>query len=409
MRIRWIVPMLVLPLSACAGVDKDSGIRALAGQDLLLGSSEGVVSLDAGTGAVRFQGLGVPALGSWSSLYSTTVANGSTMLEAHDSLSGELVTRLKVPGEMSVRVASPNGGLVALMPPLEPGASPWIPEPRARTTIVVADPSGELEPRTYELRGNFEPEAFSSDGEGLYMISYVPATAPEAYRVARLNLPGGKVVDVSTGIKGVVETMSGTRLEQVAEPNGSMLHTLYTTAPASYVEHAHAQAGTTVSFVHMLSLDSNWAHCLALPKPMWGGDSADQAMALSADGKLLYVVDSAQGLVTEVDTSGPKILRTNAVDLGAAGQAPTQAAVSPDGTLFVSMGTRIVGIDTATLQRSGEWNMDDEVLGLGPGGRRIIVAMPGRVEVLDRSASGALGSIDAPMLSDVAYVGLTAD
>jgi hypothetical protein len=310
---------------------------------------------------------------------------------------------------MNVRVASPNGGLVALMPPLEPGASPWIPEPRARTTIVVADPSGELEPRTYQLRGNFEPEAFSTDGRGLYLISYVPATAPEAYRVARLNLPGGKVVDVSTGIKGVVETMSGTRLEQVAEPNGSMLHTLYTTAPASYVEHAHAQAGTTVSFVHMLSLDSNWAHCLALPKPMWGGDSADQAMALSADGKMLYVMDSTQGLVTEVDTSGPKIIRTNEVDLGAVGQAPTQAAVSPDGTLFVSMGTRIVGIDTATLQRTGEWNMDDVVLGLGSDGRRIIVAMPGRVEVLDRSANGVVGAIDAPSLSDVAYVGLTED
>jgi hypothetical protein len=387
----------------------DRGIRALAGQDLLLGSSAGVVSLDAATGAVRFQGLGVPALGSWSSVYSTSVASGSTMLEAHDSLSGELVSRLKVPGEMSVRVASPNDGLVALMPPLEPGASPWIPEPRARTAIVVADPSGDLEPRTYELRGNFEPEAFSSDGRGLYLISYVPPTAPEAYRVARLNLPGGKVVDVSTGIKGVVETMSGTRLEQVAEPGGSMLHTLYTTAPASYVEHAHAQAGTTVSFVHMLSLDGNWAHCLALPKQMWGGESADQAMALSADGKLLYVMDSAQGLVSEVDTSVPEILRTTEVDLGAGGGAPTQAAVSPDGILFVSMGARIFGIDTATLQRTGEWTMDDVVLGLGSDGRRIIVAMPGQVEVLDRSAESSLGTIPSPSLKEIAFVGLNED
>ncbi|MGH2711042.1 MAG: YncE family protein [Actinomycetota bacterium] len=409
MRTRWLLPILLSALPACGGLSNDAGIRALAGQDLLLGSSDGVLSLDAGTGAVTFQGQGVPALGSWSSLYTTVVSRSSTMLEAHDSLSGELVSRLEVPGEMSVRVASPNGGLVALMPPLGRDASPWIPEPRATTSLVIADPSGELEPRTYELRGNFEPEAFSSDGSGLYMVSYVPATAPEAYRVARLDLDSGKVREVSTGIKGVVETMSGTRLEQVAEPDGSMLHTLYTTSPASYVEHAHQQAGTTVSFVHMLSLDRHWAHCLALPKPMWGGDPADQTMALSPDGELLYVVDSAQGLITEVDTNSPETLRTNEAYLGFGGQAPTQATVSPDGTLFVSTGTRIVGIDTATLQRSGGWTMDDVVLGLGSDGRRIFVALPGRIEVLDRSSNGPLGTIASPAVDEVSYIGLSGD
>jgi hypothetical protein len=272
------------------------------------------------------------------------------------------------------------------------------------TELAVVDPSGG-EPLTYELDGNFEPEAFSVDGEDLYMISFVPPAAPEAYRVARLHLDNGRIFDVSTGVKGVVETMAGTRLEQIADAGGRMLHTLYTTAPASYAAHAH-QSGQTVSFVHMLSLDGNWAHCLALPKPMWGGDAADQAMALSTDGSRLYVVDTAQGLVAEVDTTAPELIRTGQIDFGPAGGAPTQATVSPDGTLFVSTGTSIVGIDTSTLKRTDQWTSEAPVLGLGSDAGHVYVAMAGEVEVLDRAGDRPLGSIGAPPLADVAYVGL---
>lgn len=404
MRSRWLLPMLVLAVPACAGLGEGSGIRALAGQDLLLGSSDGVVSLDAGTGDVRFQGAGVPALGTWSRVYTTSVSGDGSILEAREALTGDVVSSLTVPGELSVRIASPDGSLVALMPPLAQGASPWIPEPRDSTRLVVADPSGARDPLELELDGNFEPEAFSSDGRDLYLISFVPPTAPEAYRVARLDLSTGKVHEVSTGVKGVVETMSGTRLEQVAAPNGSMLHTLYTTEPASYAAHAH-HTGRPVSFVHMLSLGEGWAHCLALPKPMWGGDAADQAMALSPDGGLLYAVDAARGIVAVVDTSGPELLRSAEIDFGPAGEAPTQAAVASDGTLFVSTGSRITTVDTVSLRRTGGWAAQGPVLALGADGTNVYVAMPGEIEVLDGSTGRALGTISSPLLDDVAFVG----
>lgn len=405
MRLRRLLPLLVLALPACAGIGRPQGIEALAGQDLLLGSSNGVVSLNAGSGAVTFQGEGVPALGTWSSVFSTSVSAGSSLLEGRDTTSGKVLSSIEVPGELSVRIASADGSLVALMPPLPHGTSPWIPEPRARTQLTVAEPTGAREPASYELEGNFEPEAFSSDGRFLYMISFVPPTAPEAYRVARLNIDTGKVSDVSTGVKDVIETMAGTRLEQIADPFGSMLHTLYTTAPASYAEHAH-EAGTTVSFVHMLSLVRGWAHCIALPKPMWGGDADDQAMALSPYEDRLYVVDTAQGLVTEVNTADPGLLRTGEIDFGATGSAPTQASVSSDGTLFVSTGRQIIAIDTGMLKRIRTWTMDAAVQGLGSDEGHLYVATPGEVRVLDRSGDQELGSLPAPQLPDVAYVGL---
>jgi hypothetical protein len=407
-RSRWLLPMLVLTLPACAGLGDGPGIRALAGQQLLVGSSDGVLSLDAGTGSVRFQGTGVPALGSWSTVFTTDVSGGASILEARDATTGHLTSSVSVPGELSVRIASPDGGLVALMPPLPDGASPWIPEPRATSRLVVADPSGNRAPAEFELDGNFEPEAFSSDGRHLYMVSFIPPTAPEAYRVARLNIGTGRVQDVNTGVKGVVETMSGTRLEQVAEPDGSMLHTLYTTEPAAYAEHAH-QSGQTVSFVHMLSLDAGWAHCLALPKPMWGGDAASQAMALSGDGSRLYVVDTARGVVAEVDTGAPELLRTAHVDFGPTGDAPTQATLSPDGNLFVSTGSRIVTIDTATLQRTGGWTAEQPILGLGSDADHVYIAMSGEIEVLDRSTDRPLGTISSPAVRDVAFIGQSSE
>jgi len=406
MRSRWLPTLLLLALPACAGVTRESGIESLAGQELLLGSSNGVVSLNAGSGAVTFQGEGVPALGTWSSVFSTRIFESHSLLETRDASSGKVVSSVQVPGELDVRIAAADGSRVALMSPLPEGTSPWVPEPRARTSLTVADPTGVTEPRTFDLRGNFEPEAFSSLGDELYLISFVPPTAPEAYRVARLNLDTGRVHDVSTGLKPrLVETMAGTRLEQVADPYGAMLHTLYSTAPAPYAGHPHG-AGRPVSFVHMLSLVAGWAHCVALPKEMWAGDPDHQAMAHASHDDRLYVVDSALGLLAEVDTADPGLLRTVEIDFGAAGTTPTQASVSPDGTLHVSTGRQIVAIDTATLEHTRTWTVEADVQGLGSDDAHVYVASPGEVRVFDRTGDRELGSLPAPQLPDVAYIGL---
>ena len=39
-------------------------------------------------------------------------------------------------------------------------------------------PDGVMEPWTYDLRGNFEPEAFSTDDRRLFLIQHLPAEAP---------------------------------------------------------------------------------------------------------------------------------------------------------------------------------------------------------------------------------------
>lgn len=401
--------LLAVVLAACTPqqprtTDVEPVARAPGGI-LLLGSSIGVRSVDPATGEVLFEGSGVPALGDWSKVFTTEVTGRATLLESSDVATGEVVSRVTVPGRLSVRVASGDGSLVALMAPLPDGRSPWIPEPRASTTIVVADPAGDDEPSRYRLEGNLEPEAFSTDGKSLYLIRFLPPTDPIAYRVARLDLGKSRVLPVGTRTKSaVVETMTGTRLEQLPSPDG-MLYTLYTTQPAAYAE-GHAHVGSPVAFVHTLSMNEGWAHCVVLPRKLWGADPADEAMAVSPYGDRLYVVDTARDLVAVMDTEKVRVVRSQKVDFEPSHGAETHAVMAADGTLVVASGSRVWSLDGDDLTVLETWTMDASVsaLGSGPGG--VYVAMPGTIAVIDPSTGKPAASIPSPAGEATAFVGM---
>ena len=80
--------------------------NGLPGGVLLLGSDVGVRSLDPATGRVLFEGTGVPALGSWSPVFSSTVSGGRTTIEGRDAATGVVESRLSFLGDLSIRVAS---------------------------------------------------------------------------------------------------------------------------------------------------------------------------------------------------------------------------------------------------------------------------------------------------------------
>ena len=203
------------------------------------------------------------------------------------------------------------------------GWDPATPLPRSRTTIVIADPSGRQAPRTYDLRGNYEPEAFSTDDRNLFLIQHLPAETPTVYRVTVLDLKFGFVRPVFGPYKSPPERMPGTRLQQVYAPDGGKLYTLYTSTRAGYAPHdAPVPSDAAVSFVHVLSLSEGWAHCVGLPPAMWDQPASAQALATSADGRSLYIVDSARGLVTVMDTRSLEIFGTHQIDLHRAGAPP---------------------------------------------------------------------------------------
>lgn len=404
MFVRWVVPVIAVVVAACAGPSPDpTGAGWQPRGTLVVGSFERIVSIDPISGSILADAAGVPALGGWSTFFAASPIGGDTLLRARDAVTGETTSTVRLPGEWSVRVAAWDGSRVALMAPLG-GRDPWTPEPRAATTILVADPTGAQEARPFHLRGNFEPEAFSTDGRHLYLIRFVPPTDPRGYQVARLSLDDGRVSPVNTGTKGVVETMSGTRLDQVASPDGTMLYTLYTTAPASY---AHGAAhGDAAAFIHTLSLDEGWAHCFGLPKELWGGDPAHQAMALSPDGESLYVVDTDRRLAAAMDTRELDVAPPVPVNLGEMSAAEAHAVVTGDGRLVVAAGDRVVALSIASFRPVASWTPPAPVTGLGWDAHGLYVASPAGVEILDPGSGDRVGTVRSPVVRDVAYIGV---
>jgi hypothetical protein len=367
-------------------------------ETLLLGTQAGPLVVEVPSGSLLFERAGAVASlgGSW--LLSATPSASSTVLQTWDGADAEPASAVRLAGTLDVRVVAESGAAVALMDPLPEGWDPEVPLPRSRTPIVVADPTGVMEPRTYDLRGNFEPEAFSTDDRRLFLIQHLPAEAPTVYRVTVLNLRTGRVVPVFGPFKGPAERMPGIRLQQVLSPNADQLYTLYSSARPGYApHHAPVPNGATVSFVHVLSLQDGWAHCVGLPEELWDRPASEQAMATSPNGRLLYIADPTLGLLTVMDTASLEI-RTYTIDLSVSGVRRTSAVVSGDGSsLFVATAGEhpgITRIDTDTFDVVRRWVTDDvSGLGLSADGERLYVASDDRVEVMDATTGSDLAGV----------------
>lgn len=417
MRARTIlVTVLLLAAVACTTRDERRGTTdgpadPLIEDVLVLGAEDGTVTVGSSSGVVLSAGRRQLAAPDGSRLYSTVLSEGSTTLEARDSATGDVVSRTEIRGRLDVRVASLTGRAVALMAPLPPGVDTTYALPRARTSIVVADPAGDDPARRYRLIGNFEPEAFSVDDTRLFLIQYLPAEAPTAYRVTFLDLESGRVRSVFGRFKTPPERMPGIRLAQVFDPATEQLYTLYTNRAAEYTQGSWADASygeREVSFVHVLNLGKGWAYCAGLPRALWGQPARAQAMAPSPDGRVLYIVDSMRGRIAVMDTETLEITRSERIDLGPLEGGRTSARMSADGsTLFVGDGgSSLARIDTGTLQMTGRWPLPDDVSGLAlsEDGARLYAALGGRVTVVDTDTGDATTTLAFGGIESILHV-----
>jgi hypothetical protein len=397
-KLMLALAVAALAVAACTQAPDDAANGAVPRETLLLSTQAGPLVVQIPSGSVLFDRPGTVASlgGSW--LLSATPSAGSTLLETVDGADAEPASDVHLDGTLDVRAVSESGTAVALMDPLPDGWDPEVPLPRSRTSIVVADPTGAGQPRTYDLRGNYEPEAFSTDDRQLFMIQHLPAESPTVYRVTALDLKRGRVYPVFGPYKAPPERMPGIRLQQIISPNDDQLYTLYSSARPGYApHHAPVPNDATVSFVHVLSLQEGWAHCVGLPKELWDRPASEQAMATSPNGRLLYIVDATLGLVTVMDTASLEI-RTAPIDLAVPGVRHTSAVVSADGSaLFVGTSgeqSAVTKIDTDTFEVVRTWETDDvSGLGLSADGERLYVAFDDRVEVMDATTGSELAGV----------------
>jgi hypothetical protein len=408
-----VVSIILLTAAACTGpTDPQTSVeRPVIADVLTLGTQDGTVIVGSTSGTVLSSRGSQLAAPDGSRLYATIRSGASTILEARDSSTGDVLSSTTIRGILDARAASISGSAVALMRPLPVGVGTTYALPRAHTTIVVADPAGERPSRRYRLEGNFEPEAFSIDDARLFLIQYLPAEAPTAYRVTFLELESGRVRQVFGRFKTPPARMPGIRLAQVFDPSSDQLYTLYTNRAAGHGYEGWADASygdREVSFVHVLNLRKGWAYCAGLPRALWGQPAKAQAMAPSPDGRSLYIVDTMGGRIAEMNTRSLKITRSQQVDLGPLGEGRTSARMSADGrTLFVGDGgSSLARIDVRTLEVIGRWQLPGAVTGLAMSrdGARLYAALGGPVAVVDTGTGNASATLPFGHVESVLYV-----
>ena len=355
---------------------------------LFLMTPHGVAVVKAGASSPTFLAAGGVPSRDWSTVVNARWAEGgSTRVSAFIPATGTRLWTKKQEGTLTTKIVSEDGNLAALGPANEPYYSYG----RRRTHLVVA---GSTTPtRSYDLKGNLEPEAFSTDGSSVFVLQYFPARAPSSYQVRRLDLATGRVHDVYTPDAHLQEAMRGDARVQAVSPDGRRLYTLYT------LRTHHG----THAFIHTLALDEMWAHCIDLPDS-FGIGASSTALSTSADGKRLYVANAVSDTIAEIDPQALEVLRTTDLDFG----VPQGAnAVQSNDSLYLSSGRSLTELELENLTKKRSWTFSGRISGIqaDDGSDYIYVGLRKSVVVLDTASGKALKSLDPPGVGRIGRLG----
>ena len=104
---------------------------------------------------------------------------------------------------------------------------------------------------------------------------------------------------------------------------------------------------------------------------MWDRPASEMAMAPSPEGRYLFVVDAALGVIAVMDTESLRV-RSGDVDLRVEDLRRTSAQLGADGeTLYVATSAEtstITAIDVRTFDVLDRWDLEGDVTGLGLSG-----------------------------------------
>ncbi|GAA4677821.1 hypothetical protein GCM10023263_11060 [Phytohabitans rumicis] len=374
---------------------------AAASDRLIVETTDGLAVVDSTTGRATVPAGPSVVTGDWTRLVRTDWTGKGTRLATHELPGGEVVAGGTLRDRLEARVVSPDGRLVALASPKGP---------RSRTTVVVADSSGERV--RVDLPGNLEPEAFDATGQFLFVLDYLPPTAPDRYRVRAIDLGARALQPLLTRTKSVVpagaeEEMRGQGRQSVYDPVRGQLFTLYTHQP----DHLHTRdllAGARDSaphvhaFVHTLHLTERWAYCIDLPEPFGARAAEGHAIALSESGNRLCVVDATTATLATIDPTALNVVSVRPLPAPLDTGAATALLTNDGGTLVAGAGTKVL---VSPLSGSPtRWSTPTAVRGLALAGPRVYVGQDGAVTAHELTNGQLLGRTPVPNLVAVRHV-----
>lgn len=349
----------------------------------------------AGGRVLRSLPSGVPSP-DWHTLYVAVASADQTTVEAVDVASGRVLRSTRLAGRFELPVIgtagvpdglSGDGGTLVLANQAD--------TPVSRFAVLPTDFSKPAE--LVDLPGDFEFDALSPDGSRLFVIEHLAGPDRSRYRVRLYNRGAGKLDKAAIVDKrDAWETsMAGYPNTRVAGPGGAWVYTLYRNA-----DHG--------PFIHALNAQDGFALCVDLPKGRGGDDRTARLWTLvrNGTGGLLYAVNTALGLVAEIDGQEYTVLRTASFppDRPAADGQPARpgsVALGDGGDVLLvgsSHGVVAIGTGSLAVQRRdlAGWAVDGLVASAD--GRRVYVlsSARGRVAAIDPASGDLLGERAAP-------------
>lgn len=254
--------------------------------------------------------------------------------------------------------------------------------------FAIVDVARGAVAETITLGSRFSFDAIHNDGSALYLIEH-PVKGSTAYNV-RLYDVGAKrlqpeIIFDKTAIgqfDPAIGLMDGTFHVSVAPTTGDWSYGLYMRPNGS-------------PFVHALNVPGRYAQCIVDLAGKWTPSSMF-SMALSRDGRSLYVVDTAGGAISVIDAQRQKVARrATFATRGSGDPRAASAAVSPDGTrLYASGASGIATIQTSDLTLRG-WAATDlavRSVAVSTDGARLFALAADGIHVID-AASGRVQAL----------------
>jgi hypothetical protein len=284
-----------------------------------------------------------------------TLDKKATLLTRYALPSGRVIATLRLPGVQWLSAISPNGRRVLMQ----------YRAPKGFTRYAVLD--GMRMTRAISLRGNYEVETLSPDGQRVFLVHW---RNNGVYDLRRFDLRTNKLSATPTrsSENGELEKMQGTAWVGVPSRNGKWLLTLYVKNDGS-------------AFIHALDLRSGVGHCIDLEGVIGDLNTVGtSALALSPSQRTLYVAMPLVGRIFALDLRKLEVTRT----LRFAPLSPLSygfginpsAALTPNGRmLYLAAGEKLWGLDTAAwrLRSSRSIGAQATATGVTPDGRRVVV------------------------------------
>ena len=276
-------------------------------------------------------------------------AEGTTTRLWGTDLTGRPVLDLVLPGRFAFPAAygaapsgfSPNGKwLVAVS------------RDATESRFAIVDVAKAALATTVTLGSRFSFDAIHGDGSALYLIEH-PVAGSTAYNVRLYDVHAKRLQPEPIFDKAAIGRfdpalglMDGTFHVSVAPTSGDWSYGLYMRPSGS-------------PFVHALNVPGRHATCIVDLAGKWTPTSMF-SMALSDDGRSLYVVDAAGGAISVIDALTQKVSRrATFTTRGGGDPRAASAALSRDGTRLYATGANgIATIQTRDLTLRG-WAATD--------------------------------------------------